>query len=105
MLFDDLPNKCTIISRIKDKHISSLTVERRILDMATDVTEEQTVALKHANVFSVALDESININDNPRFAIVAKYFSNGEVHEELCCLKPMYGSTKDKLDTFTKNFE
>ena len=32
-LFDDLPNKCTIISRIKDMHISPPTVERRIADI------------------------------------------------------------------------
>ena len=72
VLFDDLPNKCTIISRIKDVHISPRTVERRIPDIAIDVTEQQTVALKGANVFSTALDESIHINDNPRLAIVAR---------------------------------
>ena len=29
------------------------------------------------------------------------------MHEELCCLKPMHGTTtgKDRLDTFTKHFE
>ena len=40
----DLPNKCIIISRIKDMPISPRTVERRIVDMATDVPEQQTVA-------------------------------------------------------------
>ena len=87
--------------------ISPRKVERRITDMATDVNEHQTIALKGANVFSVALDESIDIDDNPRLAIVARYCSNGEVHEELCCLKPMYGTTKGKdiLNTFTKSFE
>ena len=48
--------------------------------MATDVIEQQTVALKGANVFSVALDESTDINDNSRLAVVARYCSNGEVH-------------------------
>ena len=87
--------------------ISSLTVQRHITDMAADVTEQQTVTLKGANVFSVALDESIDINDNPRLAVVARYCNNSEVHEELCCLKPIYGITKGKdiLDTFTKNFK
>ena len=107
VLFDDLPNKCTIVLRIKDMPVSSRTVVRCITDMATDVTEQQTVPLKGANVFGVALDESIDINDNPRLAVVARYRSNGEAHEELCCLKPMYGATKGKdiLNTFTKNFE
>ena len=39
VLFDDFPNKCTIISRIKDMPISSRTVQRRITVMATDITE------------------------------------------------------------------
>ena len=88
VLFDDLPHQCTIISRIKDMPISPRTVERRITNMSTDVSEQPTVALKRANVFNVALHESIDINDNPRLAIEARYCSNGGVHEELCCLKP-----------------
>ena len=107
MLFDDLPNKCTIIVRIKDMPVSSRTEERRITNMSTDVTGQQTVALKAANVFSLALDKSIDIKDNPRLAVVARYCSNGEAQAKLCCLKAMYGTTKEKdiLDTFTMNFE
>ena len=107
VLFDDLPNKSIIISRIQDIPVSARTIERRIIDIAKDVNKLQTIALKTANVFSVAVDESIDINDNPRLAVVAKYCCDGEVHEELCCLKPMYGTTagKDKLDTFTNHFE
>ena len=62
--------------------------------------------LKDASVFSVALDESVDINDVPRLAIIAKY-SNTEVHEELCCLKPMYDTTKGKevVKTFIDHFE
>ena len=106
VLFDDLSNKCTIISRIKDMPISPWTVERRITNMSTDVTEQQTAALKDANVFSAALDESIDISDNPRLEIVARHCSNGEVHEELCCLKPFlrHCQRKDIIVTFTKNF-
>ena len=77
VMFDDLPSKCTLISRIRHMPISPRTVERRITDMVTDMTEQQTAALKGANVFSVALDESIDINDNPRLAVVARYCSNG----------------------------
>ena len=76
--------------------------------MSTDVvTEQQTVALKAANVFSVALDKSIDINDNPRLAVIARYCSNGKVQEELCWLKPMHALLKEKniFDTFTKNFQ
>ena len=38
VLFDDLPNKCTIVSRIKDMPISPWTEERRITNMSTDLT-------------------------------------------------------------------
>ena len=64
VLFDDLTNKCIIISRIKDMLVSPRTVERHITNISTDATEQQTVALKAANVFSVAPDKSIDINDN-----------------------------------------
>ena len=67
VLFDDLPNKCTIILRIKNMHTTYFSSDVcRTTDMATDVTEQQTVGSKRANVFRVALDESIDINDNPR---------------------------------------
>ena len=87
-------------------YVSPRTVDRRIKDMATDLTDQQTVALKTANVFRVALDQSININNNSRLKIVARYCSNGEVHKKLCCLKPRYDTTKGKdiLNIFTKNF-
>ena len=91
----------------EDMPVFLRTEERRVTNMSADVTEQQTVALKSANVFSVALDERIDINNNPRLAVIAKYCSNGEVHEKLCCLKPMYGTTKGKdiLHTITKKFE
>ena len=57
VLFDDLPSKNTIISRIKGMPVSARTVERRISEMATNVSDQQTIALKDAIVFNVALDE------------------------------------------------
>ena len=88
--------------------VCARTIERCITDIAKDVNKQQTIALKTANVFSVALNESIDINNNPRLAVVARYCCDGEVYEKLMCyLKPMYGTTtgKDILDTFTKHFE
>ncbi|XP_064110289.1 general transcription factor II-I repeat domain-containing protein 2A-like [Macrobrachium nipponense] len=106
VLFDGITNKHVIISRIKDMPISARTVERRISEMADNVTQQQTVALTITPVFSVALDESVDINDIPHLAVFARY-SDTEVHEELCCLEPMYGTTKgeDILKAFTDHFE
>ena len=65
--------------------VSTRTIERRITDIAKDVNKQQTIALKTANVVSVAFNESIDVNDNPRLAVVARYCCDCEVHEELCC--------------------
>ena len=80
---------------------------RRTHHRHDDITKQPTVALKAANIFWIGLDESIDINSNLGLAAVARYCSNSEVHEELCRLKPMYGTTKEKdiLDIFIKNLE
>ena len=95
-----------IISRIKDMPVSARTVERRISEMADNVSEQRTAVLTTTPVFSVALDENVDINDIARLVVFARY-SDTEIHEELCCLKPMYGTTKgeDILKTFTDHFE
>ncbi|XP_064111511.1 uncharacterized protein LOC135219004 [Macrobrachium nipponense] len=102
VLFDGISNKHVIISWIKDMAVSAKTVERRISEVADNVSQQQMVALTSAPVFSVALDESMDINGIPRLAVFARY-SDTEVHEELCCLKPVYGTTKgeDILKAFT----
>ena len=41
------------------------------MDLATDVEERQTVAVKFANIFGVALDKNVNIDDTQRLTIVA----------------------------------
>ena len=97
LLFNYLSNKCTVISRIKDMPIFSRTVERRITDMAIDVTQQQTVALKASNIFSVTLDESIDVNDNPRLAVLARHCSDDEVHEELCACNLSMALLKKKI--------
>ena len=76
--------------------VSAQTIERSITDISKDINKQQTIALNTANAFSIALDESTDINDNPRLVVVARYCCEGEVHEELCCLKPMYGTTTEK---------
>lgn len=76
VFFDGLPNKETIISGIKETH-----------SVIRD-DEQQTTGLKDAMVFSVTMDEIVDIN-----GIMAKY-RDSNVREELCCLKPMTDTTK-----------
>nr|XP_027218346.1 protein ZBED8-like [Penaeus vannamei] len=105
VLFDGMSNKHMVISRIKDMSVSATTVERRISEMAANVSEQQPAALTNATVFSVALDKSVDINDIPRLAVFV--YSDTEIHEELCCLTLMHATTKgeDILKTFTDHFE
>lgn len=71
-LFDGLPNIETIKSRIRDIPVSARTVHRRIEEMAENVSEQRIAGLKDAMVFSVALDESVDINDVTRLAVTGK---------------------------------
>ncbi|KAF7644751.1 hypothetical protein LDENG_00216470 [Lucifuga dentata] len=73
VLFEGLPNKDTMTSRIKEVPLSARTVERRLTEMAENVSQQQTSALKNAPVFSMAVDESMDINDVPHLAIVASW--------------------------------
>ncbi len=57
-------------------------------------------------IFSIALDESVDINDIPCFSVMAKY-CDSNVREELCCLNPMTDITKgeDIAKAFIEQFE
>jgi hypothetical protein len=63
--------------------------------------------LKQATVFSVALDESVDINDLARLAIIARYCEKVRVYEELCYLLALHETTKaeDILSAFVEYFK
>ncbi|XP_068220419.1 uncharacterized protein [Palaemon carinicauda] len=85
--------------------VSAKTVKRRISEMADNVNRQQLVASRSTRV-QFALDESIDINDIPCLYVFARY-SDTEVHNEQCFLKPMYDNTKEEdiLMAFTNLFE
>ena len=62
VLFEGLLNKETIKSRIKYIPMSSKSVERGVEEEGDNVKAQQTTVLKSV-VFSVALDECVNVND------------------------------------------
>ena len=105
-LFHNFPNRDTIKARIKDMPTSARTVQRRIHEMAGDVRAQQTKGLTDASVFSLALDESVDVNDIPRLAVMARYCDT-TVREELCCLQPMPDTTKgeDVATAIMQHFE
>lgn len=73
--------------------MSARSYQRRIAEMSENVRDEQTAGLKNATVFSIALDENVDMNDIPRLVVIARYcdLSAGDDH---CCLKPVPGTTK-----------
>ena len=106
ILFGDLPNKEIIVSRITAIPVSARSVERRITDLAENVTIKQIIGLKQPQVFSVALDESTDLDDLSRLGIIARYIENNQIYEELCCLLLLYDTTKaaDILNAFISYF-
>ncbi|CAM2115545.1 unnamed protein product [Caretta caretta] len=75
--------------------------------MAENINEKQTPALKDIVVLSVAVDDSMDINNVPCLAVVARYCASNEIQEELCYLKPLHSTTKgeDTVESFVSHFE
>jgi hypothetical protein len=75
--------------------------------MAQNVTLKQTAGLQQALVFSVALDESVDVNDVTRLEIFAQCRYNDRIYEELCCLIPVGATAKgeDIRTAFLSYFE
>ena len=105
-MFGDLPNIDVIINRINDISAPARTIERRITELGDDDKDKQTTALNETAVFSVAVDESTDVNEMPRVAIFARYCSSGKIFVELCCLKLLPETTmgKDLFEAFASHF-
>ena len=96
------PEKRTLFENIS---LSARTVTRRIEDMATDVKDSLQNSVTTFEYFSVALDESTDIQDTAQLAIFIRGIdSKFEIMEELVKLEPLMGTTtgKDILDAFLR---
>lgn len=80
-MFDGLPNKETIKLRIKAIPVSVGSAERRIKEMAENVRAQLTAGLKEATVVSIELDESVDVNDSPSLAAMARNYDLTEREE------------------------
>ena len=87
--------------------MSARSLQWHIDEMAENVRAQQTAGLKDDAVFSIALDESVDVNDIPRLAVMARYHCDSTVREELCCLKSMPETTKcaDIAKALIEHFE
>ena len=71
------------------------TVERRISRISANVEDKLQNNLANATIFSLALDESTDVTDNPQLAVYVCYvFSNVVVKEELLDLIALKKTTR-----------
>ncbi|XP_060754330.1 general transcription factor II-I repeat domain-containing protein 2-like [Neoarius graeffei] len=91
-----------------DLQLSRHTVEHRISDINTSVESKLHSDLQACEYFSVALDESCDIEDKPQLAIFARSVSKEcEIKEELLDIVPLKDRTRgiDVKETMMTVFE
>ncbi|KAM8927714.1 general transcription factor II-I repeat domain-containing protein 2B-like [Pelodytes ibericus] len=82
-LFRDFPNKDKIIQSISEMPVSINTVKDRVLHMRSDVSQQLSTDLQKAACYSVCLDESTDINNHARLAVILRYAVGDVMREEL----------------------
>ncbi|MEE6512968.1 hypothetical protein FKM82_020363 [Ascaphus truei] len=93
-LFHDFPNKDKIKQRISEMPLSRNTVKDRVLRMASDVSQQLTTDLQKAACYSMCLDESTDINNHARLAVILRYAVGDTMREELMKLVSLPGRTQ-----------
>ncbi|XP_026578977.1 general transcription factor II-I repeat domain-containing protein 2-like [Pseudonaja textilis] len=93
-LFHDFPNRNKIIQHISEMPLSRNTVKDRVQRMASDVSQQLTSDLKKAACYSMCLDESTDINNHARLAIILRYAVGDIIREELVKLVSLSEGTQ-----------
>ncbi|XP_040297400.1 general transcription factor II-I repeat domain-containing protein 2-like [Bufo bufo] len=93
-LFHDFPNKDKIIQRISEMPLSRNTVKDRVQRMASDVSQQLTTDLQKAACYSMCLDESTDINNHARLAVIMRYAAGDIMREELVKLVSLHKRTQ-----------
>ena len=73
------PNNRKLQRLISQTPVSRHTVERRISRISANVKDKLQRDLANATAFSLALDESTDVTDNPRLAVYVRYVSSDVV--------------------------
>ena len=89
------PSNTTLQRLISQMALSRPTIVRRIEDLSANVTISLKNDLVSSVAFSIALDESTDIQDNPQLAVFVRYVSpNFCIKEELLDLVALKDTTK-----------
>ena len=89
------PGNKRLRQRVQELPCSRRTTQRRISQISTDIKVSVQSDIKSSLAFSLALDESTDIQDNPQLAIFIRYVSPDlTVQEELLNLVTLGETTR-----------
>ncbi|XP_034288864.1 general transcription factor II-I repeat domain-containing protein 2A-like [Pantherophis guttatus] len=95
-LFHDFPNRDKIMKRISEVPLSRNTVKDRVRRMASDVGQQLATDLQKAACYSMCLDESTDVNNHARLAVILRYAAGDIMREELVKLVSLPEGTQGK---------
>lgn len=90
-LFADFKEKDLIIKRINELPISRNTIKDRVIELEKNISSQIHNDLKYAEIYSIALDESNDVNGYAQLAVFARYKSGNIMKEELVKLITLKG--------------
>jgi hypothetical protein len=73
--------------------LSDNTIQRRIVDMATDIEEQVVEGIKKSRCFAIQLDESTDVSNNAILLCFVRYSEDEDFREELLCCLDLPGRT------------
>ena len=94
-LFYNFSNRHDILQRISELPLSRNTVKDRVLRMANDLNLQLTTDLQKVSCCSMCLDESTDINNHARLAVIFRYAVGDTMREELLKLISLLGRTQE----------
>ena len=101
------PEKADTLRTVEQVPLSRNTCTRRVEDIANHLTNTIVDNLKTCESFSVALDETNDINDTAQLSVFTRYFLDGSFHEDLLGVICLEGLTTGAIiyDGFQRYME
>jgi hypothetical protein len=94
-LFKDYPNRDSIIRKINDLQLSHQTIQRRVLQLSSDIAVQIKELLQNCEYYSLALDESVDRSDIAQLCIWFRSInSEFEITSDILSVVPLKGRTR-----------